>query len=87
MESLLHSVGLNMKKEGFMGLDEHSDTYFVDFGKGGGQSLGYGYYASHVDKEEFIRVGVAGVRYVRVVDHDWKKRKRKNGGGKTWIAR
>ncbi|CAL1403599.1 unnamed protein product [Linum trigynum] len=54
MESLLHSVGLNMKKVGFMGLDEHSDTYFVDFGKGGAQSLGYGYDASHVDKEEFV---------------------------------
>ncbi|CAL1380690.1 unnamed protein product [Linum trigynum] len=28
-----------------------------------------------------------GVGLIQVVEHDWKKRKRKNGGGKTWIAR
>ncbi|CAL1414366.1 unnamed protein product [Linum trigynum] len=63
------------------------DAYIVEFEKDDGGIFDHGCnLRRHVDWEEAIGVGVAGVGFVQVVEHNWKKRKRKNGGGQMWIA-
>ncbi|CAI0376144.1 unnamed protein product [Linum tenue] len=78
--------------------EQLSDSYFIEFekelGESFGESFGRGCDTIHVGKGEAMGVEVAGMRFVQVVEPDWKKRKRKTRSSwrtdstreaKTWV--
>ncbi|CAL1361277.1 unnamed protein product [Linum trigynum] len=84
MSYLPKRLDLEKKKDGFVGLEDRlkeeqfSDPYFVEFEKEIGESFDHGRETSHADREEAMEDRVVGVGFIRVVEHNWKKRKRTN---------
>ncbi|CAL1361602.1 unnamed protein product [Linum trigynum] len=57
--------------------EQFSDPYFLEFEKEDGESFGHGCGTSLVGKGKAMGAKVADMRFVQVVEPDWKKRKRK----------